>query len=135
MGIITKYGGWKPIAVKKAKSQQRDFAKIVADTIDEQIRILDGEEIRGTKKNKDGKYALKKSWRDPEGNVLIKIGIRPLAENKNLSMSETEFRDFLHELSKCWDTDEEIKHEFARVKKLMEEEARKKRETRATNSK
>jgi hypothetical protein len=61
---------------KTSVSKVRSFEEIVEDTISIQEQIASGIEIRGTKKNGNGEYPLKKSWyNDKTGTVDMKIGL------------------------------------------------------------
>lgn len=120
MDILKKYNAKLVPISKKPPSQKRTFEKIVSDTIDAQIKIANGDLQRGTKKNKDGTYPMIKSWRDNEGNIQIRIGIKSLFEEQAITMSEGVYREFLVDLKDNWTKDPDIHRRMMKIKEEME---------------
>lgn len=133
MDLLGKFGGLVEVE-KTTKSQARSFEEIVSDTIDEQIRIANGEKVYGTKPKKGTtEYPLKKSWRSKDGTVKIKIGIKTLFDGQALKMSEEQYKSFLPELKDNWTEDPNIHAEMMKVKKSIEETNKKRDEARKSN--
>lgn len=115
----------------KSASKSRSWGEIVDDTIDEQIRIANGEKIRNTKRNKKtGEYGLKQSWLK-DGLCKPKIWIKHVLGDakKGIKMDENQFKGFLGDM-KGWRDDSKIKPLIDDIEKQYNDGMAKMRKTK-----
>ena len=121
----------KPVAASKA----RTFHDLVLATADEQISMLNGEKVYGTKRNKKtGEYSEKKCHLN--GNVFIpKIGVKPIFETDQLTPATKEIAiQFWNAIKNYKEDPEDLAH-MTKLEETIKSEKEKSKQTRSRNSK
>lgn len=119
------------VKVEKPKPRPKTWEEIVDNTIDEQIRIANGEFVKGSKKNADGQYPSKASW-FKDGEAKPKIGIMPIfpTDMKFTGMSHDDYKTLLNYL-KDWRNSPQLVTALNDVKSKKEENDRRRKEKSA----
>ena len=107
MGLLSKFGTAKIPTNKK----EMTWEEIVDKNIEDQVRIFNGEELRSSKRNKEGVYPLRPSWYKPQkGMCVISITNFPLLPSGESipCTSKQKYKEILDDLLN-WRTDSEIK--------------------------
>lgn len=119
------------VTKEKPKPRPKSWEEIVDNTIDEQIRIANGEFVKGSKKKEDGTYPSKASWLK-NGSAKPKIGIMPVFDtNQSFDNLSNEDYKVLLDIFKDWRNQPELKDALDRLKSRKEENDRKRREKSA----
>ena len=119
------------VTKEKPTPRPKSWEEIVDNTIDEQIRIANGEFVKGSKKKEDGTYPSKSSWLK-DGCAKPRIGIMPVFEtNQSFDNLSNENYKVLLDIFKDWRNQPELKGALDSLKSRKEENDRKRREKSA----
>ena len=128
MGLLSKFGTMKVPTTKKEMS----WDEIVDKNIEDQVRMFNGEELRSTKKNKEGEYPLRPSWYKPNKSVVVititNFPLLPSGEGIPCS-SKSQYGEILEGM-KNWRSDSEIKPLIDKVKTKYDERLKTLRSTK-----
>ena len=117
--------------VVKPVPKPKTFAEIVDRTIEEQIKIANGEFVKGSKKREDGTYPPKKGWYNEDLNLAsIKIGILPVFPDMRMSMPKEAYVALLNDMTN-WRDDPDWLEVLNVVEEKKKENDRKRKEKSA----
>ena len=115
MGLLEEWGVEKIPTSKKEMS----WEEIVDKNIDDQIKIFNGDELKSSKKDKNGNYPLRPSWyKENKGYIVISITNFPLLPSGEgiPCSSKQNYGEFLQKFKQTWKTDPNIKSLMDQVK-------------------
>ena len=91
----------KSAAPKKATT----FDDVVTNAIEDQIKIADGEKLKGNV-SKDGVQLYKKSWYSEHSqSVSPKVWIKQVFPGKEIPMSFEQYKTWIKSVKENWQTD------------------------------